>query len=316
MLQVFLKNVRVSHLFVIALLWFGIATSANAQQQSFNFDHLDERFEPVVAALSENDHKAAEKALKQLRRSMGNTGDYHFLEGIVTVLSMNDASAIRLPFLARRMRNQWGEALEKDPDHELAHLSLLQFHANAPGIAGGDKDQVQFHAERLHELNSPFRFQADIIIAAVAEDFAAEEAAWLAWFQDQPENLDIRVNYISQRVNEEKYSEALTQMHYVLDNVSADDEEHQALAAQVSYQWGKLAAESGEELENGARHLQALLAENRVPENMPVGWTQYRLAQIYLHQGLVEEANAMKAEAQVNAENDENLKEALSKLPS
>lgn len=311
-----MKHVQFSQLIAVILLWIGIITSASAQQQSFNFDHLDESFAPVVEALSENDHKAADKALKQLRRSMGNTGDYHFLEGIITVLSMNDASMIRLPFLARRMRNQWGEALEKDPDHELAHLSLLQFHANAPGVAGGDKDQVPFHLQRLHELNSPLRFQADITVAAIAEDAAGEEAAWQAWFNDQPDNLNIRVSYISQSVNAEKYSEALTQMQYVLENVEEDNDEHQALVAQVYYQWGKLAAESGDELENGARHLQFLLDENRVPEGMQVGWAQYRLAQIYFHQERTEEANAMKAAAALSAENDDNLKEALSKLPS
>ncbi|EGN74214.1 hypothetical protein A28LD_2355 [Idiomarina sp. A28L] len=313
---IFIKSLRVPQLIVVALLWLSVLTSASAQEQRFNFDHLDKGFAPVVAALSENDHKAADKALKQLRRTLGNTGDYHFLEGIITVLSMNDASAIRLPFLARRMRNQWNEALEKEPNHELAHLSLLQFHANAPGIAGGDKDQAAFHAERLKQLNSPFRFQADIALAAMAEDTEAEEAAWLAWFNDQPENLSIRINYIALRVNAQKYAEALSQMQYVLANTDSDNEEHQALAAQVYYQWGKLAAESGEELANGAHYLQVLLAENRVPETTPAGWAQYRLAQIYFHQDRIEEANAMKAEAQVSAENDENLREALKKLES
>lgn len=316
MQKIRIKSLRVPQLIVVALLWFSVLTSASAQEQRFNFDHLDEGFAPVVAALSENDHKAADKALKQLRRTLGNTGDYHFLEGIITVLSMNDASAIRLPFLARRMRNQWNEALEKDPNHELAHLSLLQFHANAPGIAGGDKDQAVFHAGRLKELNSPFRFQADIALAVIAEDSVSEEAAWLAWFNDQPENLNIRMNYIAQRVNAQQYASALTQMQYVLANTDSENDEHQALNAQVYYQWGKLAAESGEELENGAHYLQVLLAENRVPENTPAGWTQYRLAQIYIHQNRLEEANIMKAEAQLSAENDDNLREALSKLQS
>ena len=288
--------------------------AAQAQQVNIGMDTIDEVFSPVIEALSENDHKTADRELKKLRRSMSDSGDYHFLAGMITVLSMNDASAIRLPFLARRMRNQWNDALEKDPNHELAHLSLLQFHANAPGLVGGDSDKVAEHAARLHELNSIFRFQADIVLATLAEDKEAEEAAWLALFEGQPENLSARFNYIAQRINDAEYAAALTQIHAVLAALDSRDEEQQKLKDRVYYQWGKLAAESGTELEHGAKYLQLLLAENRVPEGMQPGWVKYRLAQIFLHQSNHEAAAELLAAAQHDAEHDANLQEVLANV--
>lgn len=290
--------------------------TAQAQQVHIGMDTIDEVFSPVIAALTENDHKAADRELKKLRRSMSDSGDYHFLAGMITLLSMNDASAIRLPFLARRMRNQWNEALEKEPNHELAHLSLLQFHANAPGLVGGDSDKVGEHAARLHELNSTFRLQADIVLATLAEDTEAEEAAWLALFAGQPENLSARFNYIAERINDTEYAAALTQIHAVLAVLDTSDEAQQKLQDQVYYQWGKLAAESGTELEHGANYLQLLLTENRVPEGMQPGWAKYRLAQIFLHQNKYEAAAEMLAAAQEDARNDDNLKEVLANVGS
>ncbi|RUO23334.1 hypothetical protein CWE08_01410 [Aliidiomarina iranensis] len=311
-----MKNSLTPKLFIVLMLWFGLAVNAQARQQNFSFEQIDEKFAQVVEALGENDHKAAEQSLKELHSELGDTADYHFLEGIVTVLSMNDASALRLPFLARRMRNQWNEALEKDPNHELAHLSLLQFHANAPGIAGGDKEQATAHAQRLRELNSPLRFQADIVLAAVSGDFTDEEAAWEAWFNDQPNNLDIRFNYILQRINSEHFDKALIQIQHIVENANADNDADYELLSQVYYQWGKLAAESGKDLENGASALERILAENRVPDAVPPGWPHYRLAQIYHQQNRIEEANAMRAEATLLAKDDKNLREALSNLSS
>lgn len=301
---------------LVALALMLLIGAAQAQQVNIGMDTIDDVFSPVIEALAENDHKAADRELKKLRRSMNDSGDYHFLAGMITVLSMNDASAIRLPFLARRMRNQWNEALEKDPNHQLAHLSLLQFHANAPGLVGGDSDKVGEHAARLHELNSPFRFQADITLATLANDKETEEAAWLALFAAQPNNLSVRFNYIAQRINNAEYAAALTQMHAVLAAIDSSDEEQQKLQAQVYYQWGKLAAESGTELESGAEYLQLLLAENRVPEGMQPGWAKYRLAQIFLHQSNHEGAAELLAAAQYDAENDANLKEVLANMGS
>lgn len=292
-------------------LSIGVVGTTSAQQ-NIDFDAFDPVYQPLGEAFANADHKAAQRIMKGLERQHGKTADFEFLSGIVTLLQMNDAGALRLPFLARRMRNHWLQAVEYDPNHELAHFSLVQYLANAPGIVGGSLDDALKHRDRLHELNSEHRFMADIVIALVREDEAAELAAWDALFEAQPDNAQIRVNYAAQKINQEQYERALEQLQAALALVADSDEEADTRTlTQLHYQWGKLAAVSGIELEQGAAFLSTLLADDRLPEGMNQGWVQFRLAQIEQHRENGEAANERFSAAEQFASDDENLRKAL-----
>lgn len=299
---------------ILAVL-IGLATAFGGTamaQQSINFEQFDPIYQPLEEAFRNGDHKAAQRVLKGLERQHGKTADFEFLSGIVTLLQMNDAGALRLPFLARRMRNHWLQAVEYDPNHELAHFSLVQYLANAPGIVGGSLDDAIKHRDRLHELDSEHRFMADIVIAMVQEDEAAELAAWDALFASQPENAQIRVNYAAQKINQEQYERALEQLQAALTLVAASDEEADSqVLTQLQYQWGKLAAVSGHELDQGADFLADLLAEDRLPEGMSQGWVQFRLAQVEQHRQNNDRAQQLFSAAEQFASDDENLRKAL-----
>lgn len=302
-----IQRVLLTCLLLLAVMLSGAATA----QQTFSTEQFDPRFATVVEAITAGDHDAADKALKALRRTAGNTADYHFLEGVVTALSMGDASAIRLPFIVRRMRNQWTEALKQDPNHELALFSLVQFHANAPGLVGGSQASAIEYANRLRELNSPFQYSTAIVIAQMHEDTAAEEAAWQQLFAAQPDNLEARYNYISSRINREEYANALAQLEIAVAAINAQEEPNAQLAAQLRYQWGKLAAVSGQSLEIGANYLNAFIVAENLPDGISLGWVHFRLAQIYFWQNNDNAAQAHLSSAEQLAQQADNADASL-----
>src|SRR6185312_16073993 len=55
--------------------------------------------------------------------------------------------------LAKTIRKESERAVAADPKNIDALESLMEFHAEAPGIVGGDKDKARELAERIAQLN-------------------------------------------------------------------------------------------------------------------------------------------------------------------
>ncbi|RUO25916.1 hypothetical protein CWE09_04095 [Aliidiomarina minuta] len=293
-----LPRIYAASLFLLAL-----AASAVSAQDFFLPD--DDAFTEVIAALKADDNDRAQQELDKLSNSHATSGDYHYIQGTLTMAELQEAGRLRMPFIARRMRGHFEEAVKYDPEHELAHFALFQWHQFAPGIIGGDKEVMQAHKARLDELDSFLRFPARI---SMTEDLEAEEAIYQEWFATEPENLDIRFNYIALRISQQHFELALSELQHTR-TLLTDSEAHQELRNALDYQWARLAAESQTELDNGYFLLTQLIAEQRTPEGIDQDWVQFRLAQIYTHKEEYEQARELLE--QLDGTSDKRLETAL-----
>lgn len=281
-------------------------------------DGIAEQFHSVYDAIEAGDARAAERALNELRRSHGNTADYHFLDGQINMLRMNDASMVRIPFIARGMRRSWEKAVEIDPEHEVSVFSLAMFYAAAPGIVGGDKEKADAFYQRLVSLESDWQFPLHVTLLASNEaDEQEVDAAFEAWFEAKPELVSARMNYVFLKNNSDERTGVHTQLQ-ILDQLIAEDPTRATdeERAQIDYQWGKMSAESGIALAEGRDRLIALWQEQRLPENISEGFLHARLAAIY--QQLEDHENAQRhfAQAKDFAKDNDGLQALLDRIES
>ncbi|WP_113906849.1 hypothetical protein [Aliidiomarina celeris] len=278
---------------------------------------IAEPFHEVYALIEQGKGRAAERALDSLKRAHGNTADYHFIAGQVDMLKMNDASMMRMPFIARSMRKSWEKAVEINPNHEVSVFSLAMFYFAAPGIVGGDKEKAGRLMERLEALESGWQFplRVTFLMNSESDQYEAIEQAYNAWFEAYPNLVSARMNYVFMRNNSDDRSKVLEQLQIIDRLVQAEPEQVSAeQRAQIDYQWGKMAAETGLALEQGRDRLLTLLAENNVPENIGNGFVHARLSAIYQQLNEQESAQQHYQQAQALAEGNSDLVALLERL--
>src|SRR5258706_9022225 len=139
-----------------ALLAF--APALERARQLFEGAHYNEAKAELLALQKADDRDAAaayylgriaafdndgEEAIRQLERAVdledGNALYHAWLGNAVRDEAMH-AGALKMPFMARRLRKEWERAVQLDPGQLDARLGLVMFHAMAPGIMGGNKD--------------------------------------------------------------------------------------------------------------------------------------------------------------------------------
>ncbi|MCC5855272.1 MAG: hypothetical protein JJU10_06260 [Idiomarina sp.] len=299
-------------LFSILLLSHSAQANANENEMAA---YIDPVFHPALELFNAGDARGLDRELDSLRRQHGNKADYHYLRGQHSILRMAEVSTIRMPFMARGMRNHWQDAIKADPNHELATMSLAMFHMAAPGIVGGNKDEAESLYQQLVALES--RWQHPVNITRLTMQEAPQEEldqAYESMFVAFPKNTQMRLTYFYTKVQAEDWDAANEQLLAIQavyaerDEVSAEDQ------ALLDYQWGRLAAESGRDLEKGRDLLLGLLADSRLPENIRAEWAHARLAAIFLHLGQSEHAATHVEQARRGMDDDERLAELLNEL--
>lgn len=296
-------------LLLMAMTAFLLAP-AHAQQLGFDSEDISEVFTPVFEALGENDVREAERIHKQLGREHGKTADWHYIDGVLNIMKLQDASALRMPFLARGMRNSFQRTIETDPGHELGHMSLALFLYNAPGIVGGDKEKAREHLATLTELNSKHQYSVRVTFAMIDDvPFETEEPYWQDYLAAFPDDPEIRLQYASRRINSEHFELADEQLTWIEDY--ANPEEYSDLLKRARYQMAKLAAESGTALERGRDHLQMMLDDGELPPQLTYAWAYTRMAQIYRHLGDLGTAERFLTLAEESDDRGDNLEETL-----
>ena len=228
-----LRSRRFRLLLVLTSLSLTLVASG-AQAQSFLTD-VGEPYTQVAEQLNTGDPEAAERTLNALA-SHSNNGDYHYLRGVLAMESMNDAGALQMARLARRMRSHFEDALQAEPDHALAHFGLMQFHRFAPGIMGGRKRDLEFHQQRLIELDSFLQFPAALIKAQQEADQEAQKGIYEAWIAHSPTMFDAHYSYLTSLISWADYEQARSAIEQAL--AYADETQTQL----VEYQQVRMAA--------------------------------------------------------------------------
>ncbi|GAB4199215.1 MAG: hypothetical protein Tsb002_34640 [Wenzhouxiangellaceae bacterium] len=269
----------------------------------------------LVQAYAGNDQlKQAEETLEDLLELRDDQVDDYLLAGEIYAQRVDEVSIFRKIGYAKKIRNAFQQALELDSQSVEAHLALIGFYVNAPGIAGGGMDEAIEILDKLRAIDSAAALQGQAMIA-VSEDEMPQAIRLLEQSLEQdPAQHEARLMLAIIHINQKSYQLAWPLIEKLTSppagDASIDDRRRWRGAL---YQAGKLASESGDWLEPGAAALQQYLDQGLFHRLPPPAWAYYRLGLIHQHRGDDTQARQFfeLAEQANKTEDDDSLDDLL-----
>lgn len=207
-----------------------------------------------------------------------------------------DANVVRQGFLAPKMKAAWEKAIELDPKIIGARISLIQYYLQAPGFMGGSVDKAFETARQIVKLDPALGHRQLGIIYEHEKKIPEAEKEYLAMVAADAKYQIVLINFYTLQSKPDKAFALLDQ----LLQKNPDD----MISA---YQYGKVAAISGKQLDRGEQYLKKYLAYTP-KQNEPSH------AGAYLRLGMIWEKRGNKPEAKKNYQAavklDKSLKEA------
>lgn len=237
----------------------------------------DDFVERGRAAIEARDFDEAADIFEDAVKADPDNAEYHHLYASALGAGINDASLFRKAGMARKMRMAWERAVELDPDHAGARVSLFQYYMNAPRIAGGDRDKA---------------------VAQLADIARIADA--------RADDLDLRMTHAFLCQQAEDWACAATAFEAV---VAVEQDRMMAW-----YQIGRTALRSGDRHERGVEALLRYLEHSPAEGEPSLAWAHTRLGQIYLAQGRRDDARAQYDAALALEPDHEEAKQALGAL--
>lgn len=230
--------------------------------------------------------------------------DVNYYLGVSAVIMAQKASIFSKLSYAKDFIKAMERTVVLKPDHQDALNTLIGFHLNAPGIAGGDSDKALVYAKQLQQ------YDAEQGYSQIANVYWQTEKAELAQqtitdgLVKYPESGTLYFARAMASITAETWEQARADLIFAAKYAKDDEKKGEAL-----YQQGKVSVKSGAEAELGIDALtQALpLAGERY-----LPWVNYRLAQLYLTQK--DQIKANEVIAKIDVSEDDDLEDKVKKL--
>uniref|UniRef100_A0A486XSY5 TPR repeat n=1 Tax=Rheinheimera sp. BAL341 TaxID=1708203 RepID=A0A486XSY5_9GAMM len=258
------------------------------------------------ALLSNNEQ--AEQWLEKAVKFDDNHADYQHWYATVSCKLASSASMFSALGYAKRCKKAYETALELAPENPRSYIALGSFLAQAPAIAGGDKDEALQLAEKLKQLDETQGWLLQLKVADIADDAAFDQfLAGAELLKARPEPYFQRA---MQLASQENYIAAITLLQQAIQQTAVDDEA-KASRNESHYQLARCAVLGKTAVTEGIAAMQYYLQEN--PASERYDWAQLRLAQLYLLANSTEKAKAI-TEPLLASTSDDKLKAELKKL--
>ena len=220
-----------------------------------------------------------------------NSALYHFWLGSAVGEEAQNASKIRQPFLARKVKAEFERAVALDPKMVEPRMGLVDFYSIAPGVMGGSMDKAREQAAALVTLNPLRGHLAFARIAMRQKNDSATILAHEAAIAAAPDSTAGYYGLGSFHRSRNRFPESLRVYDRLLQR--RNDE----IVAHALY--GIVAALGGIEMERGERELKYFLANTPKENTTPQSFSNvhYRLGMIYDKTGRPELAQKEYAEA-------------------
>jgi tetratricopeptide (TPR) repeat protein len=256
--------------------------------------------------LAEQKFGPAGGEFERASRAEPNVAIFHFWFGRATGEQAQRANPIRQPGLARRTKGEFEKAVALDSSYIAPREGLLRYYLAAPGFLGGSIDNARLQATAIAKL-SPYR--GGIAHANVA--FAAKDTAGLIRAHEElvvqfPDSATPYLALLNVQVTRKQWVQAWS----AVDRLERARPELPV----VRYAAGRVAAESGEQLDRGETALRAYLQHTPQPNEPSLAATHWRLGMIAEKRG---DTSAARQQYQTAATLDPRLrqvKEALARL--
>jgi len=257
----------------------------------------------IIAArmLAASDRKAAAKQLQALAAAHPDNADIPSQLGVISINRAQQANMFSALGHAKDAVKYWQQALEIDPEHPRALRALAMYYLGAPGIAGGDKAKAAEFADRLLKLDAPaaLGLQAQILVARDEQEAAVQALDEALLQYPQAANLySMRARW---QAEAEQWDAAWEDLQRACQHA-----EDAYLRRSVQYQSGRLAVLSGQ---YAAAGIAALRLVHNAGDERYQGWTQLRLAQLYLRRSELEQAREMLELVDADSDNKQLRKQ-------
>lgn len=252
----------------------GEARSAAQSQLAANANDANAMFWLGRVAAAENRNDEALKWFEKAVKLEARNALYHFWVGNIIGEEAQNASKVKQPFMARRIKAEFEKAVALDPTLIEAREGLMGFYQQAPGFMGGSNEKARVQVAEIRKLN-PYRGHfAGARYAERDKDAAGAAKEWenaIAAFPDSAVPYYNLAGYLRRQGN---WEEAFAVYERVM--TAKPDE----LIAHLG--WGAVSAQSGLKYERGERELRHFLANASVEKHGSnnVAGAHFRLGQI------------------------------------
>jgi Tfp pilus assembly protein PilF len=206
------------------------------------------------------------------------------------------ASKLRLPGLARKTKNDIDRALELDPTSVSARQYLVEYYLNAPKLFGGGEDRARGQIEPMRKQNPYVAALTSAYIADRQKDIARAEKEYKAVMTQYPDSAEPVRGLMYVYLRWKRYPQAW-QFADELERKNPDE-------PTVRYLVGRLASESGQQLERGAKALDQYMGYH--PKA-----SEPSLASAHLRLGVIKERQGDKAGAKQEFQRALDIKGAV-----
>lgn len=255
-----------------------------------------------------NNADKAEDLLENAVKLESNNADYQHWYATVSCNQAASAGMFSALGYAKRCKKAYETALKLAPENPRSYVALGQFYAQAPGIAGGDRDEALKLVAQLKKLD---KLQGELLQLRVSD--LADDAGFKQLLAET-ELLSSRPELYFQRAMQfahaKNYPDAISALQQALSQPAADDD---AVISQAEsrYQLGRIAVLSKTAVAEGIAAMQQYLAQT--PDKARIDWAKLRLAQLHLLADDKAKADAI-LQPLLAATTDDKLKDELKKL--
>lgn len=268
-LQLIAKPLRIDSILIVALTLHLPALAAQTPSQAFSAGR---------AAVLAGDYDNAVPQLERAVELNDSSADYHYWLGRAVYEAAPRASKLRVPGMARRVRNEWERAVALDPDNIDARAGLADWYAMAPGFMGGDKAKSREQASEIAKRNPMRGAMASAVIASHEDNWAAEAEAYQRAVALAPDTAAAYVALADAYVRTNRMDSAFVTIARYASRRSADPWR--------LYYLGRLAGSTGQRLEEGDQALHQFLAAPPPDVTAPgSSRARYWLGKIAEHRG-------------------------------
>lgn len=269
---------------------------------------LKDYFEAQIY-FNQGNYEKAQKSIEKVLKSSPTAEVYSLAGGIYGMRAATAGIFSKLGF-AKKSKKNLLKAFQMEPTNKDYIIGLLQFNMQAPGIAGGDSDQIEPLLAQLSKVDAKKAIEIRTNYLAQEEGFDEALAYINAQIVDDSESVDLLYYKAFLFENSKKNDDAMIAYADVIamkphDGIGYENSNWE----RAHYRFGRLASINKKKLSEAKGYFLTFLDFESTQNSDYHAWAHYRLGLVYQHMN-------DKSNAQLSFDKARSLKpsESLLKL--
>jgi tetratricopeptide (TPR) repeat protein len=232
------------------------------------------------ALMDSSKSDAAVKAFEKAVAADDKNPEYHLWLGNALGSVAQNASVLRQPFLARRVKSEFEKAVELDATNISAREGLISFYTQAPAVMGGSIPKAREQADAIAKINPMRGHFSRATIAGHEKDAVAAERELRAAADEAPDSLVALTTLANFFASNNRPDDPFPLIDKYLARHPGD--------LLATFWIGRLAATTGKQLDRGEKALRLVMESPNLgtgPNQPALFAIHYRLGDIAVKRG-------------------------------